>query len=117
MWKFMLSDAPGASVWNVFRMKLTKSVRQRASTKRKFSGVASMVISGLLYVRLCWYAREHINVDGLLFRLDPMAVQKIEDDLFVLSGQGGHHHLLVLTAHEVDAGFFRQSQDVAPGGS
>ena len=63
-----------------------------------------------------WRVRDRISVGGgELFGLDTMAVQKIDDDLFVLRGQGGHHHLLVLTTHEVDAGFFRQSQDVAPG--
>jgi hypothetical protein len=63
-----------------------------------------------------WRVRDRISVGGgRLFGLDTMAAQEIKDDLFVLSGQGGHHHLLVLTAHEVDAGFFRQSEDVAPG--
>jgi hypothetical protein len=63
-----------------------------------------------------WRVRDRISVGGgRLFGLATMAAQKIKDDLFVLSGQGCHHHLLVLTAHEVDAGFFRQSEDVAPG--
>jgi hypothetical protein len=63
-----------------------------------------------------WRVRDRISVGGgRLLGLDTMAVQKIKDDLLVLSGQGGHHHLLVLTAHEVDSGFFRQSEDVAPG--